>query len=163
MRRTEVQAWLEADAPISQLGERFLAYWRSKCPAVGFPRRRDITPDEIVPLLPYVFMLDVLRDGPAADFRFRLVGTAIVDIEGEHTGRLLSDMFPDRKAYQVLWRQYCDAAEGKIWVRHETLRWQGRDHVHYEVILAPLQDDSDAIDMLIGMAHGEKQSDNPNG
>lgn len=161
MRRTDARAWLEAEAPISPLGREFLAYWHGKCPPPaaggGFPTRADIAPEEILKLLPYIFMLDVVHDGGTQDFRFRLVGTAIMDIEGEHTGRLLSEMFPDREANRVLWQQYHDAAGGKVWVRHETLHWQGRDHLHYEVILAPLQDEAGGVAMLIGIAHAQGQ------
>ncbi|GAB4362090.1 MAG: hypothetical protein Kow00114_17100 [Kiloniellaceae bacterium] len=158
--RTEARAWLETEAPISPLGREFLAYWHGKCPPPdaggGFPARAAIAPEEILTLLPYIFMLDVLKDEQGRlDFRFRLVGTAIVDIEGEHTGKLLSEMFPDREAYKVLWQQYDDAAAGRVWVRHETLRWQGRDHLDYEVILAPLQDDDGRVTMLIGIAHAQ--------
>lgn len=160
--RTDAQAWLESDAPISPMGRAFLSYWHSKCRATeqgqAYPRRSDIHPEEIRALLPYIFMVDVLRGGPDLDFRFRLVGTAIMEIEGEHTGLKLSAMFPDRAAYAVLWRQYRDAAAGKVWVRHETLRWQDRDHVAYEVILAPLQDDSGQVTMLIGIAHAQEDA-----
>jgi hypothetical protein len=157
MQRTDARGWLEADAPISPLGREFLAYWHGKCPEAGYPTRADIAPAEMLKLLPYVFMLDVLEEGGEFDFRFRLVGTAIMQVEGEHTGKLLSDMFPDRAAYAVLWRQYCDAAAGRVWVRHETLRWQGRDHIDYEVILAPLQDEAGRVTMLIGLAHAQEE------
>lgn len=159
MRRTGAAAWLATEVPISPLGREFLTYWQAKCrPSedAGFPRREDIRPEEIVRLLPYIFMVDVLRGGESTDFQFRLVGTAIMEIEGEHTGLYLSAMFPDREAYKVLWQQYQDAAAGKVWVRHETLRWQDRDHVAYEVILAPLQDDSGEVAMLIGIAHAQE-------
>lgn len=159
LHRTDQRAWREADAPLSPLGKEFLAYWHGKClPAGGFPTRADIAPDEILRLLPYVFMVDVLQAAPGGlDFRFRLVGTAIMEVEGEHTGLLLSEMFPDRDVYAVLWRQYCDAAAGNVWVRQESLRWQGRDHVRYEVILAPLQDEAGRVTMLIGLAHAPER------
>jgi len=158
VRRTDQRSWVETEAPLSRMGRRFLDYWHRKCPdsgpGGGFPLRADIAPEEICDLLPYVFMVDVLPDEEGGlDFRFRLVGTAIMEIEGEHTGRLLSAMFPDRDTYRVLWQQYHDAAAGKVWVRNETLRWQGRDHVSYEVILAPLQDEAGSVAMLIGLAH----------
>jgi len=156
MQRTDACAWLEAEAPISAMGREFLAYWHGKCPDGGFPTRADIAPAEILKLLPYIFMLDVLEAGAGLDFRFRLVGTAIMQMEGEHTGKLLSEMFPDRAAYAVLWRQYQDAAAGRVWVRHETLRWQGREHVDYEVVLAPLQDAGGQVTMLIGIAHAQE-------
>ncbi|MGD1877270.1 MAG: PAS domain-containing protein [Kiloniellaceae bacterium] len=156
MSRTEARGWLEAEAPVSSLGREFLAYWHDKCPdpaTGGFPTRAEIVPEEILKLLPYVFMIDVLGEGAEQDFRFRLVGTAIVDIEGEHPRKLPRDLFPDREASAVLWRQNHDAAAGKVWVRHETLGWQGRDHVNYEVILAPLQDEQGRVTILIGLAH----------
>lgn len=157
MQRTDARSWLEAEAPTSPLGREFLTYWHGKCPEAGYPSRSDIAPEEMLKLLPYIFMLDVLEQEGEFDFRFRLVGTAIMRIEGEHTGKLLGDMFPDRAAYAVLWRQYLDAAAGKIWVRHETLRWQGRDHIDYEVILAPLQDETGRVTMLIGLAHAQEE------
>jgi len=157
MQRTDARGWLESDAPISPLGREFLAYWHGKCPGAGFPTRADIAPAEMLKLLPYIFMLDVLEEAGELDFRFRLVGTAIMRVEGEHTGKLLSDMFPDREAYAVLWRQYRDAAAGRVWVRHETLRWQGRDHIDYEVILAPLQDATGRVTLLIGLAHAQEE------
>ena len=158
LRRTDARSWLEAEAPISPLGREFLAYWHEKCPEDGFPSRADISPTDMVRLLPYIFMLDVLEQEGELDFRFRLVGTAIMRVEGEHTGKLLSEMFPNREAYSVLWQQYRDAATGKVWVRHETLRWQGRDHIDYEVILAPLQDETGRVTMLIGIAHAQNEN-----
>jgi hypothetical protein len=161
LRRTDQRSWLEGEAPVSPLGQAFLDFWHGKCPALSdrrrYPRRSDILPEEMLPLLPYIFMVDVLDEDGGQDFRFRLVGTAIMNIEGEHTGKRLSAMFPDREAYAVLWRQYYDAAAGKVWVRHETLRWQGRDHVNYEVILAPLEDDAGRVAILIGLAHAQDE------
>jgi len=158
--RTDQRSWGEAEGPLSPLGAEFLDYWHGKRPpGGGFPNRAAIAPGDIVRLLPYIFIVDVLpAPGGGLDFRFRLVGTAIMDMEGEHTGKLLSVMFPDREAYAVLWRQYEDAATGKVWVRQETLRWQGRDHVNYEVILAPLQDETGQVTMLIGLAHAQGAS-----
>jgi len=159
--RSDSHVWPETAVAVSPLGRQFLQHWHAKCPPGAFPCRSDIAPEELGPLLPYIFLIDIVRDGGSEDngpldFRFRLVGTAIVNLEGEHTGKLLSDLFPDRKAYPVLWRHYFDAAAGRVWVRHETLRWQDRDHIGYEVILAPLQDDSGQVNMLIGIAHAQE-------
>ncbi len=155
LRRTDAEAVPAEAASISRLGREFLDYWHARAPEDGFPGRSDIRPEELKGLLPYFFMVDVLREGGRLDFRFRLIGTEIMRIEGEHTGLRLSEMFPDRKAYSVLWRQYQDAVAGRIWVRRETLRWQDREHVNYEVILAPLQDDKGEVHMLIGLAHAK--------
>src|SRR3546814_4862484 len=53
---------------------------------------------------------------------------------------LLSALYTKRDADAVVWRQYEDAAAGKVRIRWETLRWPGRGPMQYEVILAPLQD-----------------------
>jgi hypothetical protein len=155
VRRTDQRLREETDAPLSPLGREFLAYWHGKSPADGgFPTRGDVSPGEIVGMLPYIFILDVLpetQDGP--DYRFRLVGTAIVDLEGEHTGRLLSEMFPDREAAALIWQHYRHAAAGEVWVRHESLRWPRGNPTPYEVVLAPLQDQTGRVTMLLGLAH----------
>src|SRR3546814_7074725 len=119
---------------LSPLGREFFAYWQGKCrgsaPQGGFPLRADIAPDEILGLLPYIFMADVLADAEGEPaYRFRLVGTARMNVEREHTGQLLTAMFPDREPYAVLCRKYADAAAGALWVRSETLTWTGRDPV----------------------------------
>jgi hypothetical protein len=49
-------------------------------------------------------------------------------------------------------RQYEEAAEGRIAIRRETLRWHAheRQHVNYDVLLLPLSRDGATIDMLFG-------------
>jgi hypothetical protein len=161
LQRTEAQAWGTEDTVVSRKGAVFLDYWRSKCPGSEtgrrFPRRDDIRPEEIVDLLPFVFMVDVLQGAQGLDYRFRLVGTAIAAVEGEITGCLMSEMFSDRQNYRVMWQQYHDAVEGEIRVRRETLRWQDRDHIHYEVILVPLEGEAGTVDILIGLAHAQEE------
>src|SRR3546814_5242552 len=88
--------------------------------------------------LPSIFLVDVLPEAAGGcDFHFRLIGTGIVEVEGEHTGERLSALYTKRDADAVVWRQYEDAAAGKVRIRWETLRWPGRGPMQYEVILAP--------------------------
>src|SRR3546814_3728099 len=62
-RRTDRRLWQEEEAPLSPLGRAFLAYWHAKCPpGGGFPARADIAPDEMVRLLPSIFLVDVLPE-----------------------------------------------------------------------------------------------------
>lgn len=153
-QRYDQRTWPLDEAPLSERGHAFLAYWREKCAPGGLPTRADIRPEELLPLLPYVFMVDVLpetTEGP--DYHFRLVGTAIMELEGEHTGRLLSQMFPDRQSHAAVWDQYRDAVLGTIRVRQETLRWGEDNEATYEVILLPLQDESGKVGLLVGLAH----------
>src|SRR3546814_20354572 len=104
--------------------------------------------------LPSIFLVDVLPEAAGGcDFHFRLIGTGIVEVEGEHTGERLSALYTKRDADAVVWRQYEDAAAGKVRIRWETLRWPGRGPMQYEVILAPLQDATGRVTMPIGLAH----------
>ncbi|MFZ2468952.1 PAS domain-containing protein [Parvibaculum sedimenti] len=65
-------------------------YWLAKRGPRTMPDRADISPAEIVKLLPNLIICDVLGDGE--DFRTRLFGTALVLIVGEErTGKCLSE------------------------------------------------------------------------
>src|SRR3546814_7569769 len=65
----------------------------------------------MVRLLPSIFLVDVLPEAAGGcDFHFRLIGTGIVEVEGEHTGERLSALYTKRDADAVVWRQYEDAA-----------------------------------------------------
>lgn len=52
-------------------------YWRSKCGENHLPSRTDLKPEEVVPLLPNIGLIDVFG---YQKFRYRLVGTAMVEL-----------------------------------------------------------------------------------
>lgn len=79
-----------------------LDYWLSKRGASGLPARRDLDPTEIPRLLPYVELSEVIDEG--ADFRFRLVGSHLVDTDDINpTGKTFSAFFrnPTYARYQL--------------------------------------------------------------
>ncbi len=143
-------SWPDA---LSEPARGLIDYWVSKCRADRFPPRSAILPSEIVGILPYIFIVERLA-GDDSDYRFQLVGTRIVEVEGECTGALLSDLFPDRERYADIWRHYDEACEGTIYVRRENLSWRNKEFVNYEIILLPLCDGDESIGHLIGTAHG---------
>jgi hypothetical protein len=127
-------------------------YWLSKCAGTRLPRRADIRAKEIPRLLPYVFLVDVVRargDPPA--FRFRLVGTQIITWAGrDHTGAMI-----DEPSYGPNWRQVHEIYAGVVATREPAYSeysapWQGREFLTYERIIAPLSGDGETIDMLFG-------------
>jgi hypothetical protein len=61
-------------SPIIQDG---FAYWQSKCPPGGLPRRADISPFDIPRILPHIVLLDVVHD--PRDFCYRVIGTSVVE------------------------------------------------------------------------------------
>src|SRR5262245_24319768 len=56
--------------------QRFYDYWLSVAPPDRLPGRQHIAPEDLIPLLPRLWLLDVYRD--PLRFRYRLVGTAVV-------------------------------------------------------------------------------------
>lgn len=134
----------------------FLAYWQSKRTDQRPPLRADIDPVEIPKLLPNVLLIDVIGQ-PAYDFHYRLLGTAIVSIDGvDYKGSLLSEMVPSTEAFRHIWQHHLDAAAGQIELRHDSLRWvrdSSRDHVDYLILLLPLRRSSDDVEALIGYIH----------
>ena len=71
-----------------------VAYWRAKQPGGGaLPGRQHLDPLEIPNLLPNIWLVDVARD--PLRFRFRLIGTAVVEYAGEdNTGKWFHEAMP---------------------------------------------------------------------
>lgn len=127
-------------------------WWREKRLATGFlPKRKDIDPIELgQALIPWLFTLEVLRDGPALDFRFRLVGTANVRLVGrDATGMLASDIFRDgdRMMIKSSFDQTVEMGEPTYWrakIPHE------QDFpVSVYRALYPLADNGGFVDNLV--------------
>jgi hypothetical protein len=130
-----------------------VAYWRQKQGGRGVPRRRDVDPTSIPPrLLPHLFMLDVIDRG--ADFRYRLIGTAIVAGVGrDATGALVSRLygsFPDALAAlrQILGRVMTE----KIPIFSSGLLYwlPERDYQAYTNVFLPLSSDGVQVDIVLG-------------
>ena len=137
---------------LSDPARRLLEYWASRCDGGRYPARADIEPGALRDVLPWIFIVECLP-GEVTDYRFRLVGTRIAAIEGECTGRRLSDMFPDRTKYARLWKQYDACGAGRILIRHENLGWKGKTHINYQVVLLPLRGETGEVEHLIGAAY----------
>lgn len=134
----------------------FLAYWHSKRTDDRPPLRADIDPVDIPRLLPNVLLIDVVGQ-PAYDFHYRLLGTAIVSVDGvDYKGSLLSDMVPSTDAFHHIWQHHLDAAAGIVELRLDSMRWvrdSSRDHIDYVILLLPLRRSGDEIGTLIGYIH----------
>lgn len=146
---TETAGWPAAlPAPV----RRLLEYWTSKCGPDGrYPMRPDIQPGDIPDILPNIFIVECLK-GEVSDYRFLLVGTAIVEVEGECTGRLLGELFADRDSYASVWAQYDGAKQGRICVRYQNLGWKGKKFIDYVTVLLPLAGEDGDCAYLIGAA-----------
>ncbi len=130
------------------------AYWRTRRPEAEdrLPSRADIEPSDIPPLLPHLYLLDVIED--PLRFRYRLVGTKLVYAGNrEMTGMLMEDAHPNL----FIAPPYADypacVREHRISRRLGTpvFDWD-REHVCVERLLLPLATDGRHVDMILGLS-----------
>ncbi len=125
-------------------------YWREKRGDRAMPVRADLDPLEIPTLLPIVWLVDVLDGG--ARFRYRLMGTEIVDVDGhDPTGRFLDEVLPDSDYadYWVgLFREV--TRERRPLYGESDFRGRGRIERRVRHLLMPLSRDGRAVDMIFG-------------
>lgn len=80
------------------------AYWEKIRGDRSMPTRASLDPIDIPPLLPFVMLVDVLRN--PLDFRFRLIGTEVsLIISGNYRGVRFSDL-PHMAPGNKVWSEY---------------------------------------------------------
>jgi hypothetical protein len=128
------------------------AYWAGKCAAGRLPAREQIKPTELKAWLPHILLVDAEAD--YADFRYRLVGSAIAqDFRLPPTGRLMSDVLAPFGADSVAetLRIYRRVAEGAAPLRiRGSGDWFSQGAKTFDAILAPLSDDGVRVNMIFG-------------
>jgi hypothetical protein len=124
------------------------AYWRSKLVGGRLPARRDVEPLEIPRLLPFVLLSEVPQGDPAL-LRYRLVGTAVVQMNGrDFTGSGLNDTVADPS-----WRRYWEGNYRRVIDTRAPLfgadryGYRARDFVAFEWCILPLASDGATVDM----------------
>jgi hypothetical protein len=147
--RTELPAAAAAADP--RFGE-FYQYWRSRAPAEGgLPGRQHIDPVEIPHLLPGIVLFDVVHDGTRLRFRWRLIGTAVVDAVGtDYTGRFIDEVIITAGSYEVLHDVLSGIVRTKqphFWRTH--IRASVRNFRWLQRLALPLARDGEIVDMLI--------------
>ncbi len=132
--------------------QRLYATWSSKHRAGLLPARTDVDPLDFPELLPFIFLVDVERDGDGQRFRYRLLGTRLFDSLGEDaTGKLVEETFPAHYAVEInaVYRQVAESGEPHCWAY--TVPMAKRDHIRYRRLICPLASDGKTIDALIGV------------
>jgi hypothetical protein len=133
---------------MEQLLQDALAYWESKRAGRQMPARRDFDPVlEIPKLVPWVVLVDVLRD--PLDFRFRLIGSGVVDrSRRNNTGKLFSEI-PEFGPGSYLWSHRATVVETCAPLRAEPPyvgRMRGASRV--ADIHLPLSEDDTVVNMI---------------
>ncbi|MBI1779006.1 MAG: PAS domain-containing protein [Proteobacteria bacterium] len=134
-----------ADAKLQQL----LDYWRSKRRGTALPRRDAIDPVEIPRLLPHLMLSEPIDGG--ADFRYRLVGTAVVEAAGmDFTGKSQNELLPPTP-----YRDYVQGLNRLVMRERRPLYAESSYRSHrlsdrwtFRLIL-PLATDGEAVGMML--------------
>lgn len=128
-----------------------MAHWQALRGERAMPARSDLDPAAITPLLPYLYLVDVLGNG--ADFRYRLIGTDIVrNTIRDNTGARLSDL-RGQGSQARLAQLYADCLASRA-PRSQLFPYTRRsgEVAWYETAVAPLSPDGSSITMLLGVA-----------
>jgi hypothetical protein len=135
------------------LCQDFFDYWRKITPAGRLPGRQHMSPTDIGPLLPRVWMLDVVRS--PLRFRYRLVGTAEVRTLGrELTGQWLDEAHPEFQSDPAAIDRYRFMVEtGEATWRRGQVHW-GHDSEHQivENCMVPLAADGSSVDIIFAIS-----------
>jgi len=147
----------EEDVPFAVLADfgalsprlqSMLSYWQAKAGCEALPARADIVAAEIPRLLPYMAIVDILRE--PFDFRYRLVGTHLTEMMGaERTGLRMREIFPPPAA----------AATGQLIARLVSHRqpiacagnmpWLNANYREFQALILPLAADGREVNMAL--------------
>ncbi len=130
----------------------FFDYWVSKAPPGKLPGRQHIDPLDIPKLLPGLALFDVHREGKRYRFRWRLIGTALVDAMGaDHTGRFVDEVVLVTVKYEAVHKVFSEiirTGQPNYWETPVTQ--SGRDFISLHRLALPLATDGETVDMIIG-------------
>jgi hypothetical protein len=132
---------------------RFYEYWLAVAPPGRLPGRQHIAPEDLVKILPRLWMLEVFHD--PLRYRYRLIGTDIVrSLRREMTGGWLDEVQPETTQKPALRDRYrFIALTGRPTWRRGPTNWE-RDPVHRmtENCLVPLAADGKTVDKIFGIS-----------
>lgn len=137
---------------LSPENARVLAYWTEKAGKRPIPARRDLDPVvDLRDLIKYLFLVDVDEGGKG--FRFRIVGTGLVDYHGtDVTGKRLDELAGSERYFSQMEEQFEAAVRTRKPMRGEfCLPSEFTNHeTLFEQLLLPLSDDGSVVNMLLG-------------
>ena len=132
---------------------RLYDYWRTRRSDGALPGRAALRPEEMVPLLPQVFLVDV-RDG-GASFHYRLIGTRVAQWSGgDATGWEMDDpRCGAGGAVLLALHRETVSTRRPVLVAGEPSLFNG-SMLSFDRLLLPLAGDGRTIDMILGGADG---------
>lgn len=126
-----------------------LDYWQAKRAGRSMPRRRDIEPAELRDVLAHLQLTEVIGGGQR--FRYRLVGTAIVEAFGaEFTGKYVDELVSgERDSFvHACYRAVC-ASRRPAFVRSKYVTTRNVELTANRVLL-PLSENGKTVNLILG-------------
>jgi hypothetical protein len=135
-----------SDASYDQL----LNLWRTKAGNRKMPRRSEITPRDLKDVLRHLLISERVSMDPS-QYRWKLIGTSLTSILGEHTGKTFEESIPPEHVSR--WNRCGDM----ILDGGQPLRFlgrvhiNGRDYLDAENLFVPLANDNDIATFGMGL------------
>ena len=134
----------------SRVSREFYAYWLGLVQhRGGIPRRSDLDPADFIHLLPFVFIVEKIRN--TGRFFFRLSGTGIRDIMAfENTNHFLDELLhgEDLETVAAIFEQ---VLRERVCIRSiEGLAYSDRSYLRVEILRLPLVDADGAPRLVVG-------------
>lgn len=139
-------------APCDPLTAEAIDYWRRIRPPGLLPARTHFDPIEVPRLLPYLGLLDVVRE-PRIRFKGRMAGTKVTEVFGAGlVGSFLDEVVPNfdgsLAAIDYL-RVATDAVP--VWYRGAQSAKRGKSFLGIERLFLPLAEDGRTVDMILAV------------
>ncbi len=118
-----------------------LALWQEKAGGREIPSRRDFSAHALKAYLPVVAIVEAVDEGDTRRYRFRLMGTAIADLLGDHTGKFIDEAVVS--PFRERWSAIMDAtlAAGAPLRLFGRVEFNNLNYLSMELLFAPMRDD----------------------
>jgi hypothetical protein len=128
--------------------KRLLNIWKAKA-GDRIPMRSQMTPRDLKDYLKNIIVGQREGRNPSR-YRFRLIGTGLTEIIGEHTGKLFEESVPPEHLSR--WVDVCDMIleSERPWRFLGQVHIQGREYLHAEHLYMPLADQEGEASFVMG-------------
>jgi hypothetical protein len=125
-------------------------HWLAIHPSNGLPGRQHFDPLRVPQLLPWIWVVDVVRQ--PLRFKFRVYGTQHVDVSGgDHTGKWIDEAYPNFVASNVYADYVRVAEQAAVSYRKGRASYHAPDYKYLERIMLPLAKDGVTPDMILAI------------
>lgn len=135
----------------------FADLWHDKRGSAAVPDRADFAIEDLAPWFGHVIIMDMLGDG--ADFRYRMVGTAITGfLDRDYTGRTVMESNYSGARAKVLDTFHRPVGEGRPVFRRGHVLWAvDKSWRAYESVHCPITSGDADVAMTIGVLYFGQQ------